>query len=652
MTSTTPSFTLEMAFLTGSTLANAFTLDDSVKGVLANGSGTPANVLLAPSYIDISNRVSGSVSVNRGRSRELDSFNAGTASFTLRNEDRAFDPLNTTSAYYPGIVPRALVRITLAGQVVFVGRVEDYRIKYDINGTSTVEVSCVDGMGLLASMFLVGVAVDEEFPETRIPAVFNNTQISYPDPVSVVGLAQTSHPHGRSRAAGVAITSTNRWVVTFPDDGSVYSFNSSAGTLLPFTGLVTPVGIAIDTNDAVYVTDVDGSRNNVKKLVGSTQTTLAFGTLSSPSGIDVTANGDVYVANTGGANIKKLSGGTVSTIGGLTFPTDVAVDSKGGIYAADNNLVKKYSGSGTTWNTVAISNLVNPTKLTIGSDDVLYVSDSGSNRVIRWSTTGTGNAAFSNLSTPAGVATDASKNIYVVDSDNYRVCQTSVNVRLLAAQTLADVSALEHLQKVEKAEYGWMYVDRTGTLIIRSRPDLKATPTITFSDSGSGIYYESIQMLSATQLLFNQVVASGTAGAGGGQSGKRVVANDQNSQDTYLVRSYDMSGTALANDADAQDLANYILSLYKDPEVRFDMMTVNLQRTNSSNQAVLAALELGAIVQVVFHPPTSANAKQSNRVDLTSPGISLTQVVESMNWNIDAVSSTYKVTYTFGSVGI
>jgi len=94
------------------------------------------------------------------------------------------------------------------------------------------------------------------------------------------------------------------------------------------------------------------------------------------------------------------------------------------------------------------------------------------------------------------------------------------------------------------------------------------------------------------------------------------------------------------------------LSLYKDPEVRFDMMTVNLQRTNSSNQSVLAALDLGAIVQVVFHPPTSADAKRSNRVDLTSPGISMTQVVESMAWNIDAVSATYKVTYTFGSVGI
>lgn len=650
MTSTAPSFKLEMAFLTGSTLGTAFTLDDPTKGILADSGGSPANVLLAPSYIDVSNRVSGSVMVARGRSRELDQFNAGTATFSLRNEDRAFDPLNTTSPYYPGIVPRTLVRITLAGQIIFVGRVEDYRVKYDITGTSTVEVSCADGLALLASMFLIGVTVDEEFPETRIPAVFNNTQLTYPDPVSVVGLAQSAYPYNKAGVSGIAVTSDKSWIITSPNEGKVYAQNANSFVPLAFTGLSQPVGVAVDSSDNVYVTDA--ANNNVKKLVGTTQTTLAFGTLSGPSGIDVTANGDVYVANTFAGNVKKLSGGSVTTISGLNYPTDVAVDSKGGIYVTDNNQVKKYAGSGSSWNTVAISNLVNPTKLTIGSDDVLYVSDSGSNRVIRWSSTGTGNAAFSNLSTPAGVATDSAKNIYVVDADNQRVCITSVNVRLLAAQTLTDVSALEHLQKVEKAEYGWMYVDRTGTLIIRTRPDLKGTPVLTFSDSGSGIYYESVQMLSATQLLYNQVVTSGTAGVGGGKTGNRQVANDQVSQDTYLVRSYDMSGTALANDADAKDLANYILSLYKDPEVRFDMLTTNLQRTSSSNQAILAAVDLGTIVQVVFHPPTSTDAKLRNRVDLTSPGISLAQVIESINWNIDPVQSTYKATYTLGSVGI
>jgi hypothetical protein len=348
-----------------------------------------------------------------------------------------------------------------------------------------------------------------------------------------------------------------------------------------------------------------------------------------------------------------LSGGAVTTVSAspaLTGPVDVAVDSKGVIYVSDSNQIKTIIGGVTS--VVSISNLVNPNYITVGSDDVLYVSDSGTNRVVRWSATGTGNAAFSNLSSPQGVTTDASKNIYVVDSGNQRVCITSVNVRLLAAQTLTDVSALEHLQKVEKAEYGWMYVDRNGTLIIRTRPDLKGTPAVTFSDSGSGLYYESVQMLSATQLLYNQVVASGTAGSGGGKTGNRKVANDQNSQDAYLVRSYDMSNTALANDADAQDLANYILSLYKNPEVRFDMLTVNLQRTSSSNQSVLTALDLGSIVTVVFHPPTSTSAKLTNRVDLTSPGISLAQVIESIAWTIDPVSATYKATYTLGSVGI
>lgn len=656
MTSTAPSLKIEMAFLTGTVLGTAFTLDDPTLGVLADSGGHPSNVLLAPSYIDISNKVSGSVQINRGRSRELDSFNAGTATFTLRNEDRAFDPINTTSIYYPGITPRTLVRITAASNVVYVGRVQDYILKYDINGIATVDVSCVDGLGILAGMFLVNVTTDEEFPQTRIPAVFANAQINYPDPVSVTGLSQNSYYVGRSSGQGIAVMSAanNYAVVAAWSDSGVVTKGTTSLSVLPFTGLTTPFGVAVDSSDNVYVTDI--YNNNVKKLAGSTQTTLAFGTLVGASGIDVAKNGDVYVCETYNATprVRKLSGSTVTTVGfsGLVFPFDVAVDSKGVIYVADGNVVKKLV-SGVT-STVSIPDLVSPGGITVGSDDVLYVSDNATSRVYRVSSSGVGAAAFSNLSNPTGVATDSAKNIYVVDSHNQRICKTPVNIRLLAKETLSDVSVLEHLQRIEKAEYGWMYVTRQGTLVIEARPNMSTTPTLTFSDSPGGIHYETIQMLSATQLLFNQVVASGTAGAlsTSTQSGKRRVANDVVSQENYLVRCYDMSGTALAYDADAQDLANYVLSLYKDPEVRFDLMTVNLQRESSVNQSVLTALDIGAVVMVKFHPPTSADASLRNRVDLTSPGITLTQCIESISYTFDTAGSTYTATYTLGSVGI
>ena len=655
MTSTIPTLKVEMAFLTGSVLGSAFTLDDATKGVLADTGGSPNNVLLAPGYIDITAKVSGSIQVNRGRSRELDSFNAGTASFTLRNEDRSFDPLNTTSAYYPGITPRTLVRISVAGTVVFVGRVEDYLLRYDINGLATVDVSCVDGLGILASMFLVNVDVDEEFPETRIPAVFNNAQINYPDPISIVGLSQNSYPAGRSGGAGIAVmSSANSYAVVaaWSDSGQVTKGTTSL-SVLPFTGLVTPVGVAVDSSDNVYVTDI--SSNNVKKLVGSTQTTLAFGSLSGPSGIAVAPSGNVYVCDTNNGRVRKLtvSTGVVTSLSttNLILPFSIAIDNVGTFYVADGNDVKRLDGA--SWTTLTIPGLTSPGGICIGPDNALYVSDNATNRVYRVSTSGTAAVAFSNLSNPAGVATDSAKNVYVVDSGNNRICKTSYNVRLLAKETLADVSVLEHLQRVEKAEYGWMFVDRQGTLVIESRPDLTGTPVFTFGDAPGQTHYETIQMLSATQLLYNQVVASGTAGANTtSQSGNRQVANDLTSQSTYLVRTYDMSSTALAYDADAVDLANYILSLYKNPEVRFDMMTVNFLMHTSTFQASLAALDIGSIVTVVFHPPTSADASLRNRVDLTSPGISLAQCVESISYTFDITGSNYKATYTFGSVGI
>ena len=45
-------------------------------------------------------------SVTRGRESELQDFDAGTATITLSNRDRAFDPTYSSSPYYPNVRPR------------------------------------------------------------------------------------------------------------------------------------------------------------------------------------------------------------------------------------------------------------------------------------------------------------------------------------------------------------------------------------------------------------------------------------------------------------------------------------------------------------------------------------------------------------------
>jgi hypothetical protein len=117
---------------------------------------------------DVSAYLSGTINVTRGRSREVDQYTAGTASFTLRNESRLFDPSNTASPLYPGILPRLPVTITLAGNTIFGGFVDDIQVNYEIPNICTVDVTCIDAFTCLANSFLQNRTPAAEPSGTRI----------------------------------------------------------------------------------------------------------------------------------------------------------------------------------------------------------------------------------------------------------------------------------------------------------------------------------------------------------------------------------------------------------------------------------------------------------------------------------------------------
>lgn len=120
------------------------------------------------------------ISITRGRSRQLDSYQAGTCSITVRNEDRKFDPLNTASPLYRAIEPTRLVVIRVNGTVVYAGYVEDVNVDYDISGTSTAQIELVDATASLATQSLVdALDRDDEKSGVRITAMLNDAQIDF-----------------------------------------------------------------------------------------------------------------------------------------------------------------------------------------------------------------------------------------------------------------------------------------------------------------------------------------------------------------------------------------------------------------------------------------------------------------------------------------
>ena len=168
---TAPAVQVFIGFEATGTLGTFFTLDDPTRGLLDD-----PTYLLADSTIftDVTDHLSGQVGVTRGRSREVDQFQAGTAQFTLRNEDRSFDPSNTSSPYYPSVGPRAQVQILLAGQTIFTGFTDDVSVTYEQPNICTTTFTCVDAFTLLANMSLSGYTVSAAMPGAVINAVLNH----------------------------------------------------------------------------------------------------------------------------------------------------------------------------------------------------------------------------------------------------------------------------------------------------------------------------------------------------------------------------------------------------------------------------------------------------------------------------------------------
>jgi hypothetical protein len=73
---------------------NFFVLDDAVKGELDS-----SYILGGTLFQDVTSYVE-SVSISRGKSRQLERYSAGNLSVTLHNESRIFGPFNTTTQIY------------------------------------------------------------------------------------------------------------------------------------------------------------------------------------------------------------------------------------------------------------------------------------------------------------------------------------------------------------------------------------------------------------------------------------------------------------------------------------------------------------------------------------------------------------------------
>ena len=171
----------------------------------------------------------------------------------------------------------------------------------------------------------------------------------------------------------------------------------------------------------------------------------------------------------------------------------------------------------------------------------------------------------------------------------------------------ANRNMLDEIQLVgDKTEFGGVFADNDGDIYFFSRTNLSnraANPVTIFSDDGSAIGYQSIEIMHDDVLIVNDVTVQRLGG-----TAQQVT--DSASQTTYFPHSGVRSGIYLQTDAEALNQAQMLLATRKDANLRISSLGLNLfDPSDSAATRIQAGLSLDIFspIQVTKTMPGSTS---------------------------------------------
>lgn len=234
---------------------------------------------------------------------------------------------------------------------------------------------------------------------------------------------------------GIAIDSNDNVFITDVNDDKVQKFDSD-GTYITSWGTTGsgngqfdgPWGIACDSSDNVYVIDVQNDRCQKFQNDGTYVAQWSLGIGTNIEGITISADDKIYIGIDNTIKRYNTSGVLQETISpaGASSTLWPAISPGGILYIADyhNDCVIPY---GTGLSNFTDADLENPYGIAFKDDliyvcsyskDMIVVFNNQGTKVDTFGTSGTGNGQFD---FPSGIAFNSENECFVVDSQNARV---------------------------------------------------------------------------------------------------------------------------------------------------------------------------------------------------------------------------------------
>lgn len=563
-------------------------------------------LVVSPTWTNVSQWFM-SISTNRGRSSELDDFQAGTCTVVLENRDRRFDPTHAAGPYFGNLLPRRQIKVeAVVGATtypVFRGVIESYRQTWAFDDGQTCTIEASDVASLLAR---------REFNSDALTAITGGTGCTawWPltgDTMNELGGTWPGTYVQRSEAGPLGYAPSSSKI---ENDGATSTRLASA-PFRPGSFTKSTIACLVDAATPVELLRVQvdlGLGWEWVMRVTSDGYPEAFCSVAPTS--PVTATATAPTALTSGVHhlAAVRDGDTVKIYVDGVLADSTTNASMTTAQTPLNVLVASASSSVVTLCTAAHAMVWNGTALT--DAQVALLADAALTGRLGRTTSGMVSAVADLAGFPTGLR--------------------SIGTSSQGVGPFDPADAWTAMQTAARSDPGRLFVNRAGTLTFEPRTvDMGASATAAFADDATAgaIRFSGYELESTDRWVFNEVTVTG--------SGVEATVSDATSRAAYDTLTLTRA-TALPDAAACRAVAATLLEWYKQPAARGSGWVCD--PVDDTQLAAVFAVELGDVVTVRRTP--KVGSAHTSTVQITSISHSVEGVMGTVSFTGAPVDTT------------